>query len=535
MKNTSRKLKKYILVTCGIILFVAVLIIGYGVYSFSQMPEMFRLNKKCQEQGYYMGEFEFKLLGIVRWLDTGHYVKAVTELNKYHEQLKTKKGLIKLPDFKNKEEQFEFYLSLQNPETGAFMDDSFPFCEYAGPTSNVLLLLEALAKQTGKQLKLKYPLRFLDQINTPGKMKSYLDDISTVGWLGTMFPQTSFHQCRDVLGLYYEDDVIERNGLYSMPPETKTALLEWFYENQNPETGLWGPKNKKGELVNKDTMNSSSILKAFVDNNGNDRFKDFPVRYKDKLAESFLSSIKPIPNDEETDQWHEWGLDTSKSIRSLTRYLWKGLSEKSKQKAKTIIEEYIGIKFEKFYIKEEGAFSYYPESKHATLDGSSFITSLRDYGYCSEKNQIRLWGVTKKTITNEKEYNISSFTEADFHMDLDGINSIRFYAVEPKTVNCIDNVLGIFYPQKTNVLDAMELIPRMQNWVDNTKQSMGNWVSKTDIEEILQKTGIKSTPVLKQNLPVKELNDVLQENKKLILIGFDTLQIPIVENVYNLN
>lgn len=510
--------------------------IGSGFQNFfhSLISEMFKLNKQRQEQGYYMGEFEFKLLGVIYWIDHGQYAKAVTKLYEHYRQLKTTKGLIKVPDFKNKQEELEFYLSLQNPKTGAFMDDSYPFCEYTGPTSNILPLLDELATETGQQLKLKYPLKYLDQINTPEKMKSYLDDISTVGQIELKFPQTTFVNARGILSIFYEDtDVIDKYGLYDMPPETKKAILTWFYENQDPETGLWGPKNKKGELVKKDTENSASIIKSFVDENGNDKFKDFPLKYREQLAGSFLNAISSLlnntPDSQDLDQWHEWTLNVSKSIGTLTRYLWKGLSEESKQNTKTMIEQYIHLKFQKFYIKDEGAFSYYPESEHATLDGCSFINDLKNYGYCSAKNQVKLWNPS----IEKKEYNISTFTKADFHMDLEGINSIRFYAVEPKTENCIDNVLGVFYPQETNILDAMELIPHMQKWVDNTHQTMGNWTSKAEIQKVLLETGIKSTPVLKQNLPVKELNDVLQNNNKLILIGFDILQIPRVKIVYN--
>ena len=533
MQNKLRSRKSIFIAALGIFVLATLLTLGFVVYSFSHVPELFKLNKECQEQGYYMGEFEFKALGIVRWIDNGQYIKATTVLNNLHKQLKNKEGLIKLPDFENKEQELDFYLSLQNPKTGAFMDNAYPFCEYTGPTGNILNHLDELAENTGQQLKLKYPLKYLDRINTPEKMKSYLDDISTVGWLGSKFPQTTFHNARDILSLYYEDNVVEKYGLYNMPPETKKALLEWFYQFQDAETGLWGPKDSNGKLIKKDTMNTASIIKAFVDNNGNDIHKDFPLRYRDKLAESFLNSIKPIPNDDKLDQWHEWNLDTSKSIRTLTRYLWKGLSEESKLKTKAMIEKHIRIMFQKFYISEEGAFGYYPGAKNATIDGTGFINNFKDYGYCSEEKQIELWGGAEKTITDKNEFNVLSFSESDFNMNLDGINSIRFYAIDPETESGIDDVLGVFYPQKSDIPDAMELIPRMQNWVDNTPQTMGNWVSKEAIREILLETRIKSVPVLRQELPAKELNISLQENKKLILIGFDILQIPRFKITYN--
>jgi len=53
------------------------------------------MNKELQEAGYYMGDFEFKMLGILYWLDKGEYYRALVHLNKLHKQFKAKEGLIK--------------------------------------------------------------------------------------------------------------------------------------------------------------------------------------------------------------------------------------------------------------------------------------------------------------------------------------------------------------------------------------------------------------------------------------------------------
>src|SRR3989339_1495145 len=163
-----------------------------GIHTKTQVKELFHMNKELQEDGYYMAEFEFKMLGISYYLDKGNYVTALSRLNQLHNQLKTRKDLIKMPKFNDKEEEYQFYLSLQNPKTGAFMDDSYPYCTYTGPTGNVLIHLDELATQLGKPLKLKYPFKYLDEINTLEKMKAYLDDVATIGWITSKLPQTTF-------------------------------------------------------------------------------------------------------------------------------------------------------------------------------------------------------------------------------------------------------------------------------------------------------------------------------------------------------
>ncbi|MBN1499174.1 MAG: hypothetical protein JW982_03385 [Spirochaetes bacterium] len=513
------------------VIITIVLTAAVTVYlSFPSVPGMFKLNQQLQEQGYYMAEFEFKMVAIAYYLDKGRYYTALSMLHKLNKQLETREGLIKVPEFKNKNEEMEFYLNRQNPRTGAFMDDSYPFFTFISPTGNILNHLDALAQQTGQPLKLKYPLRFLDEVNTPEKLNNFLNEITEVGWLGNKFPQTTFHFTRCLLSLFYEDPIIEKYDLYEVSPEWKTALLKWFYDHQDPESGIWGPRSKSGKLLRIDTSNSAKIIKAFVDDDGNDRFKDFPLNYRDQIAASFLNqSFDNIPEDSDLDEWHEWSLNTPKSLRTLTRYLWSGLSEEMKAKAKEQIEYFIRIKFEKFYIADEGSFSYYPGAEHATIEGSGIITDFDNYGLCSEKNRIRLWGDPEKNCTDLGSFKVKRITETDLKMIANAakVNSIRFYATNPGTGFYTEKALGVFYPEKTAVLDVMDFIPKMKIWISDTSQIMGNWTSREDIRQRLSEINIKPVPVLKEELPLNELNSVLLKNHKLILVGFDILQVPV--------
>ena len=40
----------------------------------TKVRALFSLNKTLQEEGYYMGDFEFKMLGFGYYLDKGYYV-----------------------------------------------------------------------------------------------------------------------------------------------------------------------------------------------------------------------------------------------------------------------------------------------------------------------------------------------------------------------------------------------------------------------------------------------------------------------------
>jgi len=504
----------------------------------TQVRELFNLNKTLQEEGYYMAEFEFKMLGSAYYLDKGFYLKALSQLSGYHKQLQNRKNLIQIPGFRSKQEELEFYLNLQNPRTGAFMDDSSPYCTYNDPTENVMAHLDALAKETGVPLKLKYPLKYLDEINTPEKLNAFLDDVSYIGWIGSKFPQTSYVFARSLLSTYNDEGVIAKNDLYTFSPEYKSALLSWFYNNQDSITGYWGPKSRKtGKLLKLDLTNTSSIIKTFVDKNGNNIQEAFPLKYGHKLLKTTLLVLsEPVPGDDETDELHEWNLTMSKGIKMLLRYLWKDASSEEKQKAKTIIEDYVKITFEKYYIPKEGAFSYYPLAEHASLDGTGgFI--FNDIGAYSFDKQVKLWGHPSENIKDLGQLSVSEIKEEDYNVITNDpeINSLRIYQKTPDNENLTENVCAIVYPHKTAVLDIMELVPEINRWLDSLSLSFGNWSSREEIIKEYASINIVKPLIFKDTSTTDSINNLFMKEPELYILGFDLLQIPRYKIVFKYN
>jgi len=530
------KRKKIILITV-IILLSLIIVLGFILKNRvqTQVKELFRMNKTLQEEGYYMADFEFKMLGFAYLLDKGSYFTALSGLSDFHKQLQNRENLIKIPEFKSKEEEMEFYLNLQNPGTGAFMDDSFPYCTFNEPTENIIAHLDVLAQETGTPLQLKYPLKYLDAINTPGKLYSFLDDVSYIGWIGSKFPQTSYTFARSLLNSWNAEGVIVKNNLYSFTPEFKAALLTWFYNNQDSTTGFWGPKSRNnGQLLNLDLTNTASIIKTYVDRNGNDIYEDFPLKHGHKFIESTLKVLsRPVPADGEMVELHEWNLKMTKGIMMLLRYLWKDASGEEKQKAKTIIENYVKIKFEKYYIPEEGAFSYYPGAEHASLDGTGgFI--FKEIGAFSFEKQKKLWGDSFKNIKDLGQYKVSEINNENIKLIVNSpdINSLRIYHTTPNYDNLTEGVYAIVYPDKTSVLDIMELVPKINKWLDSLSLSIGNWSSKEEIKKEYASLKIEEPLVFKDTFPTDSTNDILLKNCELYIIGFDILQIPSYKIVY---
>ncbi len=495
----------------------------------SHVKDLFKMNKTLQEEGYYMADFEFKMLGFGYYLDKGQYFKSLDLLNKYHEKLLSREGLIKIPEFVNKQDEINFYLSLQNPETGAFIDDSAPFCTYWSISENIINHMESLTDSTTTPLKLKYPLKFLDEVNTPEKLITYLDDISYVGRLASKFPQTSFHFARDILSEAIPGNTLDRTNFYRFSPEWKHAMLKWMYEFQDTTTGLWGPKDKKtNELLKPDLHNTALILKSFRYNDGNNLHNGFPLKYQDKLFKSAIEQLsEPLPDEDDLPTIHEWNLRQNTGIKMLLRHLWKDASDENKKKAERIILKNIEICFEKYYVSNDGAFSYYPNAEHASCDGVTNII-FPHIGAFSYTQQKKLWGDPSENVKDMGEvicYELKA-SDLDSAVKLTAINSLRIYSGKPDYEHLTDSVWAVFYPKDTLVLDIMELVPNIVRWTETASLSIGNWTSMAEIKKRYLKLNIKKPLILKKKFPIDEVNRKFKDNTELYVIGFDKLQIP---------
>ncbi len=527
--NKMKTLKLITLGLLGLFIGIAILVTYKAVKVKSEIKEMFKLNKELKAEGYFMIEFEFQLVGMGYCIDKGQYRKAQTILSDYHTKLVSKEGLVKIPDFKNNQEEIDFYLNLQNPRTGAFISETAPFCVYYEATKNVIEHLVSLSDSTTDPLKLKYPLIFLDSINTPEKLVEHLNDISYIGWRTSRYPQTSFHFARNLLDPTRPDNVFEAYNLYTFSPEWKHAMLKWMYDFQDTTTGMWGPKNKRThKLCKYDLNNTKSIVKVFRDKQGNNRYEEFPLKYGDKLFKSSVEQLsEPYPDEDDLAEIHEWNLRQAKGLSMLLRYLWNDGSIEDKKEAERIIARNIDICFKNYYVPEEGAFSYYPHSKKASPDG---ITNLifKEIGAFSYKKQKQFWGDPRDNINELGEIIVTHINRSDMDSIINkpDINSVRVYKRRPDYENLTDSVWAVFYPKDTDVLDAMEIVPNITRWAETSSLSMGNWISMSEIQKIYSKLNIEKPTILQDNLPIKEIDAQLKESSELYFIGFDKLQIP---------
>ena len=185
------------------------------------------------------------------------------------------------------------------------------------------------------------------------------------------------------------------------------------------------------------------------------------------------------------------------------------------------------VRFEKNYIPEEGMFTYYPGGDKATMDGVDGFLIYGEIGAYSNEKQARLFGKPEENIKDLGSFKVSALTKENLNLitNLEGINSLRFYKTNPDYDNLISEASIVGYPRETVILDITDLAFNIKRWISETSMTMGNWVSKEEISNELDFIKIDKNILIYKEIPLEIANEMLQENKELVVIGFNTMQV----------
>lgn len=531
-KPTTHSTLRWIAAVVTGVMLITGLAVGLSVRStIKAVPRLFKRNAELKARGYYMGEFEFKLVAVQYYLNEGSYAKAYITLRRIRNEMETTQGLAKMPDGASPQQQMCFLLERQDPATGAFMDPRYPFFTYFAPTQNVVNALDGLARQTGQPLKLNYPLRFLDQIREPERLRAYLDSLLYVkevwarmgGGPGPYGPGAS--------ELAYFDEM-ERLGLYQFSDEWKDALRQWFSETQDPATGFWGYRvGHPGNWRQKMDVNSTyHVLHLVLDERGENQSPKYPLRHAGALARNLLRLLDdPLPND--ASKQHGWSLVQAQGARMMTR-LWGHLSELEKEQARRAMVTYLTLRYRHFFRPAEGGFSLYSAVTSSDLDGTAnALGLLRATGSMPGTwERDRLWGkalaavppLVRREVRRWEQAGLPTATEA---------NSLRVYKGAPPIGDAYDdaNLLQIIYPRSVDVLDVMDVRQRVAGFIAASGQAFGNWVSKESLREqpLDLRREVRAIPVSRNGLDLARIGRDHPGARRFYVIGYDVFQVPV--------
>lgn len=531
-KRTTLSRLKWIAAVVTAVLLVTGLAVGLSVHStIKAVPYLFKRNAELKAQGYYMGEFEFKMLAAQYYLNEGSYAKAYLTLRRIRHEMETTQGLARMPDGASPEQQMSFLLNRQDPATGAFMDPRYPLFTYFAPTENVVEALHGLALETGQPLKLHYPLRFLDQIREPERLRAYLDSLLYMKepWASIAAGPGPYGPGVSELASFEE---VERLGLYQFSDEWKDALRRWFFDTQDPATGFWGyrigsPANWRQKM---DVNSTYHVLKLVLDGRGEIGSRKYPLRYADVLARNLLALLdRPVPND--ASGQHDWSLVQAQGARMIT-YLWGHLSELEQQQARRAMVTWLTLRYQHFFRPADGGFSLYTAASAGDLDGiANALGLLRATGSMPGTwERDRLWGKALAAVPPLVREEVPDWGQAALPAATEA-NSLRVYATAPPTGDGYEdaNLIQIIYAGDPPVLDVMDLRQRIAGFLATSQQVFGNWSSKESLREqpLDLRRDVSAIPVSRDGLDLARTGRDHPGARRFYVIGYDVFQVPV--------
>ncbi len=493
--------------------------------------QLFKRNAELKAEGYFMAEFEFKMMAALYYLNDGSYWKAYRTLRRIKRELESREGLVKAPKNANPDERIAFLLARQYPANGAFMDPDYPLFTTIGPTSNVLGELSRLSTTTGRPIRVRHPLRFLDQIKTPSQLRAFMSSLLYFKerWAERFGGPSPYVVATDLTGETIGH--IETIGGYPLSPEWKDALSRWYYETQDPVTGFWGARigDKDHWRQAHDIDSTSHILKHFLTDEGQARDAKYPLRYAETLADNLLKDVDgPIP--EGAPAQHEWSLRQAHAAKIIVRLLWPSLSPALRARALAAMPRWLETRFA-MYRPEAGGFAVASTSPNADVDATSTaLMFLTDTGYVPGTwRRERTRGPALATAPKLVRTTLARWDEACLPADLD-VNSVRGYSELPEPESWDDShLVRIVYPHETPILDVMHLRQGLARYVGATGGEFGNWSSKESLKDgpLALKQPVNPVMATTGPLALQEIAGANPRAKRFFVVGLDRFQVPV--------
>jgi len=520
-----------------------VLLVTAGVAAFSVVQtvkspsRLFRRNADLKAKGYYMAEFEFKMEAALYHLNDGAYLSAYKTLRHIDQEMQTPEGLPRIPSNASAEDLMAFMLERQNPKTGAFMDPWYPFFTYIGPTANALQYLDVLSRQTGHPVKLKYRLRFLDEIADPQRLRTYLASFLYFRevWADRFDGPAPY--CPGVSELSPDSiELFERIGGYHFSDEWKQALREWLYETQDPATGFWGARiGEEGRWRQSlDIDSTSHILKHFLTDRGKPRDPKCPLRYSEALARTLLKEADvPIPDDAPAQ--HEWSLRQAHAARIIVRWLWPTLSEPLRQQALRAMVTWLDRRFS-MYRPDHGGFAVDASSRRADIDATeSGVFFLRQIGAIPgtwEHERLRGRALAAGP-TRVAPLVLRPGEDGAPLPSMPRVNSIRVYRDSRPPGESWDDssLLEITYPTATRIRDIMDMRQRLSRFLAADGGEYGNWSSKAALRDapLGLDRKIRQVPAGPGWPDLSRIALDNPDSARFVVVGLDAFQVPVFE------
>ncbi len=262
-----------------------------------------------------------------------------------------------------------FLRNLQNKETGSFVEHPAIFWLEMERAKHILFLLKE------NNLKPKYPLKFLNKVDTGERLKEYFKSL--------LFDFSKNNE--DELNLVITRlPTIKSYGFHKFGEEWDDVYFECIEMWQDPKTGYWGPWIKKGNKINKKPELSITfhIIRIYYDKKTHQPInKNRKPRYAKKIVETTWN----LKNKNFPYGWLEkrnWSTHHNYDVATIL-----SIFDKDSSKTKKLFIRFLSWCLNKNLQKNGGFIGLKPNLKEPTIYSTHFaILLLRELGYFSTRN-----------------------------------------------------------------------------------------------------------------------------------------------------
>ena len=395
------------------------------------------------------------------------YLEIKTELHK---------KLLKSPMGSSKE-LTKFLRDLQNKETGSFVEYPTIFSLEIERAKHILKHL----KREG--LKPKYPLKFLDKVNSGKKLKEYFHSL-----LYDFSKNNEDELNLAITGL----PTIKYLGFHKFSNDWEKAYYECLEMWQDPKTGYWGPWIKKGKKIVKlpELSTTFHILRIYYNKKTLElNNPKYDLKHKKKL----IQTTWDIKNKNYPYGWLEkgnWSTHHNFDVAEIFLYLFKEMNSKQIENVRKLFHRF--LKWNLNNQQSNGGFiGYKPELTEPTMRQTNFaILVLRGIGYYSPLYRKTIWKDVKLPI-----------------------NSYRVYeGIIPENEYDTSNLKSIVYKKKTT-LDPLDTRSKIYKFWSQNKQDDPSQAINVNLTLQFEEYPVNNFKILNKIPKLKETDMVVAVDK----------------------
>lgn len=359
-------------------------------YDYTTPEDILRNIRKKKKEGYYVNLINDRKF-LAQWYE--NIIKDKKKTKEVYDRIRNdlKKPFIKLP--KGELAIARFLREQQDKNTGSWVEQPTRFNQELERARHIISTL------TKYDLKPKYPLKFIDRVNTSKKLKTYFKSL--------LFDPKVNHEDELNLGFVTLKSFYDQK-LHKFSKDWLSTYYECINIWQDPKTGYWGPWIKRLDKIKKlpELSITFHILEFFYDPETLAlRNKKYYPKYKKKI----IKTTWEISNKNYGYGWLErgyWSTHHNFDVAYIFVLLFDIMNQNEKNSVRRLFNKFLEWCLGKCQQENGGFIGVKPETKEANyFETRRALSFLEKIGYFDEVVYKRIWMGVNLRINSYRIYN----------------------------------------------------------------------------------------------------------------------------------